>query len=1102
MSEDKVDGTTPGHYVGIGASAGGLEALEQFFQNLPLGSGLAFIVIQHLSPDYKSMMVELLSKKTQLHVLRAEEGMVVEKETIYLIPPKKNLTIFHGKLLLSDLPPHDRWINLPIDIFLRSLAEDQGDRSVAIILSGTGSDGSRGVRAVKESGGMIMVQDDKDARFDGMPRSAASTGIADFILPVAEMPNKLLAYVKYPFLTKRDSQEQLIRSDDGLNAVFSLLRAKTKVDFTFYKPSTVIRRIERRMNVNQMDDLQSYIKMLSANSRELLTLYREILIGVTSFFRDREAFDCLRETVLPELRGAVGERGGLRFWVAGCSTGEEAYSLAILLQELLDKAETQMVKIFATDVDSDAIMFASSGIYPKSIAADVGPTLLSKYFHNEGDNYRVTRQIREMVVFAQQNLVKDPPFTNIDMVSCRNLLIYLQPVLQKTAMEMFNFSLKEGGILFLGPSETTGEMGSFFTTVNNRWRIYASKGRRNLRPDRPEALLRYSREVVHPRVPQLSIEGGRRSMEQERQLSEWLLRTLSPDIVPLTVVINEDLEVVYTVGDTRELFHLPSGMMDHDIRRMVKKEIAIPLAIGVQKAAKEGREVVYSNIRIDGRAGSRMMQLCIRPMPTRKSGPGYMAIVFSEMHSGTEPDDGQEGRTYDYSRETEQRIIDLEQELQFTKENLQATIEELETSNEELQATNEELLASNEELQSTNEELQSVNEELYTVNSEHQRKIMELTELNNDIDNLLTSTEIGTIFLDEELRVRKFTPHAQMVFNIIESDIGRPFAHLTHRLEDFPLQDEARKVLAGTRTSDHKVRSKDGRWFFLRYLPYHIAPQAFSGVVITLLDITDLVDVETALRQSEEQLGYAEKAASFASWQWERETDRLSLSPQFERMIGGHNHLETRSLEAFLACIHPEDRARVEQALEQAAAEDEDLTVVYRLLRKDGTFFQVKQVGVASGKMHGKGSRLTGIVKQVDGAKGDPVTAQKIPGRAELHPGEQVSLAECLVIIDDTGKILSVNSGVEQLLGYGENELLGKSVAVLMPSPHREQHDEYMMRYRQTGEAHIINKGRKVEALRADGSHIELQLSVGEVKAGERSLFIGHLAKAPEIADE
>jgi two-component system CheB/CheR fusion protein len=1068
MTAQEPTATTPSYYVGIGASAGGLEAIEQFFQGLPLNTGMAFIVIQHLSPDYKSLMVELLSKKTDIPVLRAEEGMIVEKDSIYLIPPKKNLTIFHGKLLLSDQPPHDRWINLPIDIFFRSLAEDQKEKAIGVILSGTGS--------------------------DGMPKSAMSTGTADFILKAEEMSDKLLAFVKYPHLTKVEGGERLVQSDDGLSIIFFMLRSKTKVDFTYYKPSTVLRRIERRMNVNQLDNLRSYIDLLKSSNRELSTLYRELLIGVTNFFRDREAFDHLSENVLPELIRHK-KNDPIRVWVAGCSTGEEAYSLAILLRDVLEKNNfTNNVKIFATDVDSDAVITAGTGTYPESIAADVGPFLLSKHFHRQGDNYHISRKIREMVVFAQHNIIADPPFTNIDLISCRNLLIYLQPTLQKKALEMFNFSLNPNGILFLGTSETTGEMSSFFEPKHHKWKIYESRGKRTFFHDKSDGSVPFTPRNHLSRLQTTRSLNRRPEGDPNRQLYDRLFKALSEDIIPLTVVVNEDMEVIYTIGNTGKYFRLPHGKMENDITKMVQQEIAIPLTIGIKKAIKESREITYSNIRFHSDSLSCTIQISIRPLPVSKNQEPLFAILMTEVNGENKNNNDNGSKTYEYDKEIEQRIIDLEQELQFTKENLQATIEELETSNEELQATNEELLASNEELQSTNEELQSVNEELYTVNSEHQRKIMELTELNNDIDNLLTSTEIGTVFLDEQLQVRKFTSPTQQVFNIIESDIGRPFDHLTHHLVGVDMLELVQHVVTTARPFDQKVHTTDGRWFFMRILPYHIAPQTFAGVVITLIEVTDLVHTERALEESEARLQLAEQVVEFASWQWNVATGTMIFARSLERLLGYEPHRLGRTFEALLQCIHPDDRQSVIETVSAAVEKGSDYEVTHRICRPDGSERMVKQVGVASLGVTGKAVRMTGITVDIseDPACGSGATRNNLI----LHNNEELD-QEGLVVIDEHGIIRSVNQGMEALFGYKAEELIGHNVSRLMPAPHRDHHDVYISRYLETGESKVIGIGRQVEVLGKNGELIPAHLSIGEIKIGAGSLFTGVLRPTP-----
>ncbi|MBK8185145.1 MAG: PAS domain-containing protein [Candidatus Competibacteraceae bacterium] len=857
--EKQLENSSPIYYVGVGASAGGLEALESFFSQMNADSGMAFIVIQHLSPDYKSMMVELLSKRTAMPVQRAEEGMLVEVNSVYLIPPKKNLSIFHGKLLLSE-SDHNRGLNLPIDVFFRSLADDQAEKAIGIILSGTGSDGVRGIRAIKEGGGIVMVQNEESARFDGMPRSAISTGLADFVLPPDEMPEKLLSLVHDPYPIKPAQPPTLLPDEDGLTRIFALLRERTRVDFTHYKPSTVVRRIERRMKMNQVHDLRDYVKFMDSYAGEVMALYRELLIGVTSFFRDREVFDELEINQLPRLFERVETRE-VRFWVAGCSTGEEAYTLGMLSREVLERlGKRTEVKIFATDLDRDAILRASTGLYPESIVADLPPGYLAKYFYRREDHhYQVDRALREMVVFAQHNVIKDPPFTKIELVSCRNLLIYLQPVLQRKVIDLFNFSLNPQGILLLGSSETTGDQADLFETLHQKNKIYASKGKRH-----PTAnSLEFS---SHPEIRQVQNRNRfptplvPRGYHEER-LFDRLLQALAHDYVPLAVVVNEQMEVLRIVGDPEGYFGLQSGKLLNDVTKIAVRDLAIPLATGLQRVFKTGEDLKYAGIRVKWHDESRTVQIRIRLLPGKK-GQELLAVVFVEQVGAQAVESSSGGaQVYDVGQEAEQRIHDLEQELQFSRENLQATIEELETSNEELQATNEELLASNEELQSTNEELQSVNEELqsvneelHTVNAENQSKIIELIELNNDLDNLMANTRIATLFLDENSTIRRFTPEIKRVFKILDTDIGRPVNHFIHNLVDLNPFELIEVVKESGKGQEHEVHTQAGAWFLMRILPYHVGVETVSGVVLTFTDIGLLKTTRDALLDRETRL--------------------------------------------------------------------------------------------------------------------------------------------------------------------------------------------------------------------------------------------------------
>ncbi len=932
----KPDERTPSHYIAIGASAGGLEAIESFFMHMPAENPYGFMVIQHLSPDYKSLMVEILSKRTTMPVHRVEDGMAVEPGNVYLIPPKKNMTIFHGKLLLND-QDQARGLNLPIDVFLQSLAEDQGEKAIGIILSGTGSDGMRGVRAIKECGGMIMVQNEASAKFDGMPQAAISTGLVDFILAPDEMPDQLQAFVSYPAQMVPIHPNREVSDDDGLTQVFALLRERCKVDFTHYKPSTVHRRLERRMTVNQISTIHDYIRQLREVPAEVTTLFRELLIGVTSFFRDPAVWEKLETELLPELVRST-EFKELRLWVAGCSTGEEAYTLAMVVRKVMDDIGiTRDVKIFATDIDKEATLYAAAGSYPESIAADVPAHYLSRYFFRKDEHFQISRSIREMVVFAQHNLIKDPPFTNIDLISCRNLLIYLQPVLQNKVMEYFHFSSRNSGLVVLGSSETTGEMSEFFEPIDQKAKIYRSRGnvRRAIEPVRAMLPSDTRLQDLHR-----SITGDRRMADhRNEQILERFLETVAGQYLPVTAIVNDQLEILHVVGDTAPYFRFPSGRPSLRIDKLAVRELAIPVSTGVQKVIRTGKDLQFTGILLKGSDSVQSINLRIVPIPGKKS-QSPLVGVFLENVGRKEPDPPDKSELYDVSLEAEQRIRDLEQELQFSRENLQATIEELETANEELQATNEELLASNEELQSTNEELQSTNEELYTVNTEYHSKIIELTEAHNDVDNLMTASQIGTLLLDENLEIRRFSPRITAIFKLLDADEGRPITHIAHYLQDFDPLTVLQNVQKSEEVWEDEVQTEDGTWYLMRVVPYTIGPGVFSGLVVTCVDVNRLKSTERELAKREAILEASERLAEVGGWEYDVGMDTMFWTDETYRIHGfdpaSFNPGTKEHIDRSLECYPEDERLKVFEAFGLCLEKGTPYDMVVRFLRADG----------------------------------------------------------------------------------------------------------------------------------------------------------------------
>lgn len=833
--------------VGVGASAGGLEALEQFFKNMEPESGMSFVVVQHLSPDYKSLMVELLSKHTKMKVVRAEDGMSIAPDNVYLIPPKKNMTIFHRKLFLTS-QNHSMGLNLPIDIFLRSLADDVADKAIAVILSGTGSDGTLGIRAIKGAGGMVMAQDDT-AKFDGMPKSAIATGLTDYILPPDKMGTKLLSYAKHPYITKSEIQiSESNAVEDTYTKVLSVIRSKIGVDFTFYKPNTIVRRIERRISVNQLDNIENYLSLLVQSQNEVNILYKELLIGVTKFFRDTEPFKIIEEKVIPEIFETKQSNEHIRIWDVACSTGEEAYSLAILIKEYMDKNKLHNdVKIFATDIDKEAIEFASAGVFPESIVADISEDRLKKYFRKKGDTYRLNEDIRQMVIFATHNIIKDPPFSKIDMIACRNLLIYFQTVMQKKVISAFSFSLNPNGFLFLGSSESVGDLANYFSSYDSKSKIYKSKdgSKAPLFTDLYLPSMRKNRYLPH------YDQSGYKPNAQE-EIFEEISKKLFDGYIPPAIIIDDKFELLHVFGDVNKFMKMPTGRVNLNIMNMINQDLSIAIGTAIHKSIKETKDILYKDLVFKFEGKNIVIDLDCRPFVHKRSGSKLLLVVFLEKNVLDKSSENVE--QIDVNERTYQRISDLEQELKYSKENLQATIEELETSNEELQATNEELIASNEELQSTNEELQSVNEELYTVNSEYQSKIEELTELNNDISNWFSITNIGTIFLDLKLRIRKFTPAITKFINLLDQDLGRPIKHLSYNFEYPNFMDDVDFVLKTLKSSENEVRTEDNNWFLIKILPYRTTENAVKGIVITFVDITKRKYTEKQLQLEKELL--------------------------------------------------------------------------------------------------------------------------------------------------------------------------------------------------------------------------------------------------------
>ena len=846
--------------VGIGASAGGLEALELFLSHVPPASGLAFVIIQHLDPTRSGMLVELLQHVTAMPVVQITDRMTVEPDHVYVIPPNHDLSILHGVLHLLD-PAAPRGLRLPIDFFLRSLADDRREHGIGVILSGMGSDGTLGLRAIKEKAGAVFVQTPASAKFDSMPRSAIDAGLADMIAPAEELAGRIIAYLKHIPVSVIPAEMNLAETDqNGLEKVILLLRTQTGHDFSLYKKSTIYRRIERRMGLHQLSKIADYVRYLRENPHESELLFKELLIGVTSFFRDPAVWEQLKTEVIPALLASRPAGGVLRAWVTGCSTGEEAYSLAMIFREALEQVKPPAqysMHIFATDLDKESIDKARTGTYPANIAADVTEARLHRFFVQEEHGYRVGKEIREMVVFAPQNLVMDPPFTKLDLLTCRNLLIYLETALQKKLLPLFHYSLKPGGILLLGSSETVGQNIDLFTPLPGKTRLYRRQDD-TLRT----SLVEFPAAFTRSRADKATTSS---SPSPSHPAASPNLQTLTDSLllrgyVPAAVLTTAKGDILYISGKIGKYLEPAAGKANLNLFAMARDGLGMVLNDAFAKAIRHKTTVTLKAVKVETSSGSgaQIVDIIVQPLAEPAALNGMMLIVFTPVD--TPPAIKATGKAERATRDGA-RLAELALDLQQCREDLQGTREEMQTSQEELRSTNEELQSTNEELQSTNEELttskeemQSMNEELQTVNHELQGKLNELSRSSDDMKNLLNSTAIATLFLDGDLKVRRFTKQTASIIKLIPGDAGRPITDLVSDLDYPGLADDAREVLQSLVFHERQVSARSGRSFTVRIMPYRTQDNLIDGVVITFVDISESKGLEATLREAHKVL--------------------------------------------------------------------------------------------------------------------------------------------------------------------------------------------------------------------------------------------------------
>ncbi len=804
---------------------------------------MAFVIVQHLDPTHKGIMPELLQRSTGMKVLQVKDRTMVHPDFVYVIPPNKDMSILHGMLHLL-APSSPRGLRLPIDFFLRTLAQDQQEHSVGVILSGMGTDGTLGLRAIKEKAGLVLVQEPSTAKFDSMPRSAIDAGLADIVAPVGELPGKILSYLRRTPLMAPSEAGLEDKAQGALGKIIVLLRTHTGNDFSYYKRNTLYRRVERRMGIHQIEKMAGYVRFLQQNSQELDLLFKELLIGVTNFFRDPAVWEELRSKIIPELLTTRAPVHALRAWVPGCSTGEEAYSLAMVYREVVEELKPKAnftLQIFATDLDRDAIDKARTGAFSDNIAADVSPERLSRFFVKEEHGYRVRREIREMVIFAPQNIIMDPPFTKLDLLSCRNLLIYLTAEVQKKLMPLFYYSLNPGGVLLLGSAETVGSGTDLFSPLSGKLRFF-----RRIESSRRHELIELpSSFSVGTSIRNEMAPATKVAVSLQSQADQLILRNYAPP----TLITNDKGDIFYISGRTGKYLEPAAGKANWNLFAMVRDGLRFELSIAFQKALRQKETVRLHGLKVEANGGAQHVDVSVQRLDEPGPLHDLVMIVFTDIPTPVPAKAMKEPAKNVRSTEAERELLRVRADARASHEEMQTSQEEIRSANEELQSTNEELQSTNEELTTSKEEMQSLNEELQTVNAELQAKVDELSRSSNDMKNLLDSTDIATLFLDRKLNVRRFTPQTTKIIKLIPSDVGRPVTDLVSELRETTMAADVREVLRTLISVEKPLTTLDGRWFTTRIMPYRTMDDRIDGVVITFTDITVAKALEAKLRR-------------------------------------------------------------------------------------------------------------------------------------------------------------------------------------------------------------------------------------------------------------
>ena len=1063
--------------VGIGASAGGLEAFTSFIKAVPPASGMAYVLVQHLDPDHESLMAELLAKHTGMPVLLAENDQYVESEHVYVIPPNSVLTIEDGNLQL-DVPDPRHGLRLPIDTFFESLASDRGARAIGVVLSGTGADGTRGLQAIRESGGLAIVQDPVEAAFDGMCRSAIAGGAADHVMAINDMPAALQSYVEQPYYASSEARlEPGERAREVLADVIVALKNRTLVSFDAYREGTLLRRIERRMGINHVLDGAAYLALLADDPVELDRLYADLLINVTGFFRDEATFQKLASAVLPEvLRDHPGDQP-FRVWVAGCATGEEAYSLVMLLTEVSESLGRRLrIQLFATDLDEDALGIAREGVYTDTIEADVTSERLARFFVKEDHTYRVLPETREAVVFARHDLLSDPPFSRLDLVSCRNVLIYLDPAVQRRIVEVFHFGLRGGGTLLLGAAETVASEQGLFEAISREHRIYrrcgvghspvgASVGMRRAAGGRMLDFRPSSRLVVSP-------------MAQD--VARLAQKVLLERHAPAAVMLDHRFQGLFFSGAIDRFLKVPGGEAGQDVLAMVREGLRGELRAVVRAVLDSGSSMRSETALLERDGVSTPVAIQVDPVPGDSE--TLLLVTFSDVDGASDAQRLPTGG--------DRTVLDrLETELDNSRRELHVTIRDLEASNEELKAANEEAVSMNEEFQSTNEELetsreelQSLNEELTTLNSQLQQKLGENRDIVTDLNNLLNSVRIATIFLDEKLCIKRFTPSARALFNLIVSDVNRPLEDVRQKFEDPALLEDARQVLASRRSVSVEVRSDDGHWYVRRVLPYELASGAVAGVVITFHEVTDMKEGQ---RIALEAQAYAETIIDTVG-------QPLVVLDGSMTVTSGN-----RAFHELLDGNAADTAGRALFELEGGRWDAGGLREALSITASVGTPFEKLEI-VSSGADN---SQLTYLLSarrvERDGGQSvrvllsiEDTTEQRIAERRiEEQNARLVSILEsaqvAILTCDEQGTVESFSRTAERIFGYAAADVVGENVSFVLPDVSSIE----MAGLGGDGSDTMDVVGREVLGQCKDGRQISLELALGEAQVQGARLY-------------